>query len=140
MFHASPGISPWVLKHANRRYSIKNRGKKASQRSPRKELFMVPLGPTGFCLDRGEPISHFVFEGDLELEGKPQTVSMVICGGALFAGGIGATDHPQGNLALLLDNIRSRIFTLPEETLVLPGHGPVTTVGNEKRNNPFFRG
>lgn len=91
---------------------------------------------------RGHSIAGlgFVFEGDLDLEGKQQPVRMVICGDALFAGGIGATDHPQGNLPLLLENIRNKIFTLSDETLVLPGHGPITTVGDEKRSNPFFQG
>ncbi|MBN1276232.1 MAG: MBL fold metallo-hydrolase [Deltaproteobacteria bacterium] len=80
----------------------------------------------------------FVFEGELELENSRQKVKLVICGDALFAGSIGRTDFPGGNLPLLLDNIRKKIFTLPEDTIVLPGHGPATTVGREKRFNPFF--
>lgn len=63
---------------------------------------------------------------------------MVICGDALFAGSIGRTDFPGGDMPLLLDNIRKKIFVLPDETLVLPGHGPVSTVGREKAGNPFF--
>ena len=80
----------------------------------------------------------FVFEGDLELDGKREKKKVVICGDALFAGSIGRTDFPGGNTDLLLQNIREKIFTLPEDTLVLSGHGPVTTVGREKEHNPFF--
>jgi glyoxylase-like metal-dependent hydrolase (beta-lactamase superfamily II) len=80
----------------------------------------------------------FIFDGDLELDGKVQTRKLVICGDALFAGSIGRTDFAGGNMELLLDNIRKKIFSLPEDTLVLPGHGPITTVGREKQHNPFF--
>ena len=80
----------------------------------------------------------FVFEGEVESEEKRKRMKMVICGDGLFAGSIGRTDFPGGNTDLLLENIRTKIFTLPDETLVLSGHGPVTTVGQEKRHNPFF--
>ena len=81
----------------------------------------------------------FVFDGEVEMNGTRQKKRIVICGDALFAGSIGRTDLPGGNMALLLKNIRDKIFTLPEDTLVLSGHGPVTTVGHEKQQNPFFR-
>ncbi|HBF43879.1 MAG TPA: MBL fold metallo-hydrolase [Desulfobacteraceae bacterium] len=81
----------------------------------------------------------FVFEGELETKGKKQMKKLVICGDAIFAGSIGRTDFPGGNMGLLLKNIRSKIFTLPEDTLILPGHGPATTVGREKHFNPFFQ-
>jgi hydroxyacylglutathione hydrolase len=81
----------------------------------------------------------FVFEGEIEVDGTPQKRKLVICGDALFAGSIGRTDFPGGDMELLLQNIRNKIFTLPDETLVLSGHGPVTTVGHEKAYNPFFR-
>jgi hydroxyacylglutathione hydrolase len=81
----------------------------------------------------------YLFEGTLEENGKKEERRAVICGDALFAGSIGRTDFPGGNLELLLTNIREKIFTLPDDTLVLPGHGPVSTVGREKRSNPFFR-
>jgi glyoxylase-like metal-dependent hydrolase (beta-lactamase superfamily II) len=81
----------------------------------------------------------FVFEGDLEIDGIMDTRTFVICGDALFAGSIGRTDFPGGDMQLLLDNIRNKIFTLPDDTFVLPGHGPVSTVEHEKSNNPFFR-
>ncbi|MBN2060947.1 MAG: MBL fold metallo-hydrolase [Deltaproteobacteria bacterium] len=80
----------------------------------------------------------FVFEGEIENRGKKEVVKAVICGDALFAGSIGRTDMPGGDQEILLDNIRRKIFTLPDDTLVLPGHGPYSSVGKEKRYNPFF--
>jgi hydroxyacylglutathione hydrolase len=81
----------------------------------------------------------FVFDGELYLDGAKQSRKLVICGDALFAGSIGRTDFPGGNLKLLLENIKTKIFTLPDETLVLCGHGPASTVGRERRYNPFFQ-
>ncbi len=63
----------------------------------------------------------------------------VFVGDLLFAGSIGRTDLQGGNYDTLLRSVRTRIFTLPEDTVVYPGHGPATTVGTEKRTNPFFR-
>lgn len=60
-----------------------------------------------------------------------------IAGDALFKGSIGRTDLPGGNHALLLEKIKSQLFVLPEETLIFPGHGPETSIGYEKKNNPF---
>ena len=80
----------------------------------------------------------FVFDGELTVDGVVQKKKMVICGDALFAGSIGRTDFPGGNMGLLLENIKNKIFTLPDDTLVLPGHGPTSTVGQEKSGNPFF--
>ena len=81
----------------------------------------------------------FIFSGEMEIDGIVETRTFVICGDALFAGSIGRTDFPGGDMYLLLANIRKNIFTLPEDTFVLPGHGPASTVGHEKNNNPFFR-
>ncbi|MFC2089639.1 MBL fold metallo-hydrolase [Bacteroidota bacterium] len=64
--------------------------------------------------------------------------SLVICGDALFAGSIGRTDLPGGDFDTLITSIETRLFTLPDETVVWPGHGPSSTILNEKENNPFF--
>jgi glyoxylase-like metal-dependent hydrolase (beta-lactamase superfamily II) len=62
-----------------------------------------------------------------------------VAGDTLFAGSIGRTDLPGGNFDQIIDSIRSRLFSLPDETRVLPGHGPQTTIGEERRSNPFLR-
>jgi len=58
---------------------------------------------------------------------------------ALFADSIGRTDFPYGSLEQLLKSIMEKLFTLPDETKVYPGHGPITTIAHEKAHNPFFK-
>ena len=65
---------------------------------------------------------------------------MVLSGDALFAGSVGRVDLPGGSMEVLMRSIEQRLFTLPDETRVYPGHGPPTTIGEEKMNNPFVRG
>ncbi|MHC5227634.1 MBL fold metallo-hydrolase [Enterococcus sp. LJL99] len=62
----------------------------------------------------------------------------VISGDALFKGSIGRTDLPTGNMEQLLHSINTYLFTLPDELPTYPGHGDATTIGHEKRTNPFF--
>lgn len=62
----------------------------------------------------------------------------IIVGDALFRGSIGRTDLEGGNHQQLLDAIRTKLFTLPPETVVYSGHGPATTIGFEMQHNPFF--
>lgn len=64
----------------------------------------------------------------------------VLTGDVLFRGSIGRTDLPGGSLPVLLDSIRARLLTLPDDTLVLPGHGDFSTVGEEREHNPFLTG
>ncbi|MCL6574285.1 MAG: MBL fold metallo-hydrolase [Bacillus sp. (in: Bacteria)] len=64
----------------------------------------------------------------------------VIAGDALFQGSVGRTDLRGGNESQLLKSIHEKLLTLPEETYVLPGHGPVTTIGAEMDSNPFLNG
>ncbi len=63
---------------------------------------------------------------------------LLIAGDALFKGAIGRTDLPFGDHDTLLKSIKEKLFTLPEETIVLAGHGPNTKIGVEKKTNPFF--
>jgi len=63
---------------------------------------------------------------------------MVIAGDTLFAGSIGRTDLAGGNSLQIIDSIETRLLTLPDETKVLPGHGPATTIGAERNSNPFL--
>lgn len=58
-------------------------------------------------------------------------------GDVIFYRSVGRTDFPGGDQQVLLDSIRQRIFTLPDATVLYPGHGPHTTVGDEKKNNPY---
>ncbi len=58
-------------------------------------------------------------------------------GDVLFAGGVGRTDLPGGDWETLMRSIREVLFALPDETVLYPGHGPATTVGHEKRHNPW---
>jgi len=62
----------------------------------------------------------------------------VIAGDVLFLESIGRTDLPGGDFDVLIQSIRSQLFTLPNETLVYPGHGPATTIRHEKEYNPFL--
>lgn len=64
--------------------------------------------------------------------------AVVFGGDVLFAGSIGRTDFPGGDLDMLLAGIRNKLWPLPDATKVYPGHGPPTTVGDEKRTNPFL--
>jgi glyoxylase-like metal-dependent hydrolase (beta-lactamase superfamily II) len=85
------------------------------------EVFDIPGHSPGHVvyLVRGDP--PVVFGGDV-----------------LFRGSIGRTDFPGGDLDLLLAGVRAKLWPLPDGTVVYPGHGPVTTVGHEKRTNPFL--
>ncbi|HEX2154420.1 MAG TPA: MBL fold metallo-hydrolase [Acidimicrobiia bacterium] len=62
---------------------------------------------------------------------------LLLAGDQLFAGSIGRTDLPGGDLDSLATSMRERVMTLPDDTRVLPGHGPETTIGHERRTNPF---
>ena len=66
------------------------------------------------------------------------TAGVVFTGDSLFRRSIGRTDLPGGNHAQLLDSVREKLLTLPDDTLVLPGHGPSTTIGEERLGNPFI--
>jgi hydroxyacylglutathione hydrolase len=63
---------------------------------------------------------------------------LLLAGDTLFAGGVGRTDFPGGNTGKLLASIHDRLLTLPNDTVVIPGHGPMTTIGTERETNPFL--
>ena len=96
-------------------------------------------------LEDGEKI----YLNDLELEilhtpgHTPGGISVkldgvIFTGDTLFAGSVGRTDLPDGDEKVLLGSIRKKLFTLDEDTVVYPGHGQKSTIGEEKRSNPFF--
>ncbi|HYE61945.1 MAG TPA: MBL fold metallo-hydrolase [Phycisphaerales bacterium] len=76
--------------------------------------------------------------GSVTLHHAPSHVAIV--GDALFAGSVGRTDFPGSDFRTLERAIREKLYTLAEETVCYPGHGPETSVGEEKRSNPFVRG
>jgi len=113
----------------------------------------------GFDIDPGpEPTIDFVHEmtmrlGSVEFEIRftpghtaghcilyVVSGGICFCGDLIFAGSVGRTDLPGGNFDQLAKSIREQVYTLPDETRLLPGHGPETTVGEEKMSNPFVNG
>ena len=69
-----------------------------------------------------------------------ESEGLVLSGDALFAGSVGRTDLFGGSMEVLMRSIRERLLTLPDETRVYSGHGPETTIGNERTYNPFLQG
>jgi glyoxylase-like metal-dependent hydrolase (beta-lactamase superfamily II) len=74
--------------------------------------------------------------GSISLYGAAE--KCVFVGDVLFAQGVGRTDLPGGDWKTLLRSIRERLFALPDDTTVYPGHGPATTIGHERKSNPFL--
>ena len=68
---------------------------------------------------------------------KDRVPMLGFVGDVIFSGSIGRTDFPGGSMEALVHGIHNKLFTLPDDTLLYSGHGPVTTVGQEKRSNPF---
>lgn len=79
----------------------------------------------------GHSIGHVVY---IWKGGSPW---VVVGGDVLFREGIGRSDFPDGSHEQLVESIQTKLFTLPDDTLVLPGHGPTTTIGHEREFNPF---
>lgn len=104
-----------------------------------------PLPPVDRALEDGDLLRF----GECELEVRyapghaPGHVVLVgdglaLVGDCIFAGSIGRTDLPGGDFQRLMSSIRERILTLPDETVLYPGHGHETTVGHERATNPFL--
>lgn len=66
--------------------------------------------------------------------------NLLFAGDTLFAGSIGRTDLPGGDSRMILQSLHSRVLALPDETVVIPGHGEETTIGRERESNPFLTG
>lgn len=122
--------------------------------------FFIPLmeiaASYGFRIDRITPPKRYLSDGDVIKFGNSelkvlytpghadgsvcfyqQDQRFVITGDVLFRESIGRTDLPSGNYDLLMKSIIEKLFTLPDDVVVYPGHGPETTIGYEKMNNPF---
>lgn len=111
------------------------------QGDPRQLNAVQPLESAELTID-GEPLEVLETPGH-----TPGSVSLyrasedvLLSGDALFRGSVGRTDLPGGDQKQLLRSIREVILELPDETEVHPGHGPATTVGQERDTNPFLRG
>ena len=70
----------------------------------------------------------------------PGDEPICLSGDVLFAGSIGRTDLPGGSTETMMDSLRDKILPLSDDTVVLPGHGPATTIGRERAHNPYLRG
>ncbi len=68
-----------------------------------------------------------------------ESEKLLFAGDTLFATSVGRTDFPGGNSTQLINSIRTKLLTLPDETVVYTGHGPATTIGQEKKFNPFIQ-
>ena len=112
----------------------------------------------GFHVDAPPPADRPLAEGDVLAIGELRPVvlftpghapghvcfhlpddGVVFDGDVLFQGSIGRTDLPGGDYELLMASIRDKLLPLPDETVVLSGHGPATTIGDERRHNPFLQ-
>ncbi len=113
-------------------------------------MYHIPYDPSPeieVFLDEGDKVSfgNSYFDVVFTPGHSPASISFIakedkicISGDVLFQGSIGRTDLPGGNFETLIRAIKAKIFTLSDDTNVYPGHGPSTTVGVEKRTNPFF--
>lgn len=108
----------------------------------------VTSPPADRLLAEGDTVVEAGFELDvLDIPGhspghivyvlRSESPYVVFGGDVLFQGSIGRCDLPGGDQELLVGGIRTKLFSLPDETIVYPGHGPTTTVGRERRSNPY---
>ncbi len=77
--------------------------------------------------------------GSVLLHTRTDDAPLCFSGDVLFAGSIGRTDLPGGDGAAMVRSLRDKVLPLPDETVVLPGHGPATTIGQERASNPYLR-
>lgn len=107
------------------------------------EVRFTPGHTTGHCIlyvaDVRAPEEHRDYSERSDPIGE-RSRSVCFCGDLIFAGSVGRTDFPGGSFDALEKSIREQVYILPKETRLLSGHGPETTVGEEKRNNPFVSG
>lgn len=102
--------------------------------------------PASFLEDKQQiSLGEYIFECILAPGHSPGSIcfyneknKLLLGGDVLFNGSIGRTDLPMGDHQQLLDSIRERLFVLPDETKVYCGHGPSTTIGHERKTNPFL--
>lgn len=126
------------------------------------EMFAEPSRMASYAMPglelKSVPIDHWIVQGqklemlgtELEVRHVPghcpgnvlvhiESESAAVVGDVIFAGSVGRYDLPGGDFSVLERSIREQVYTLPDATTIYPGHGPITTVGQEKQSNPFVR-
>lgn len=98
---------------------------------------VLDLGGLTITVDHtpGHTRGSVIYRSDLDEGGR-----LVFAGDTLFAGSIGRTDLPGGDMRTMLESLRAKLLTLDDDAVVLPGHGPSTTIGRERASNPFLTG
>jgi hydroxyacylglutathione hydrolase len=104
----------------------------------------TPLELAGLTIDVAYAPGHTEGSVMFGLDGTPEGLPVaadrtVLAGDVLFAGSIGRTDLPGGDHAAMLRSLRDTVLTLPDDTLILPGHGEATTIGRERQTNPYLQ-
>jgi glyoxylase-like metal-dependent hydrolase (beta-lactamase superfamily II) len=115
------------------------------------DMYQIPYDPSPAIAEYLDEDSKLEF-GNIKMDvlftpgHSPASISFyhkdsktLIAGDVLFDGSIGRTDLPGGDFDTLINSVRTKFFTLEEDTIVYPGHGPSTTIGKEKVSNPFFQ-
>ncbi|MBI5598392.1 MAG: MBL fold metallo-hydrolase [Deltaproteobacteria bacterium] len=135
-----------VAIHFSDRALLENFGRQCAQfgcaavkRNPSADLFIedgMELGFGGLALRVLHTPGHTPGGVTLLIEGE----KVIFTGDTLFAGSVGRTDLPGGSSDTLMDSIKEKILPLGDDVMVFPGHGPETTVGDERRSNPFLEG
>ena len=96
------------------------------------------VSAAGFDLEVREVPGHSA--GHVVFVWTDNTPNLVFVGDVIFQGSVGRSDFYDGDFDQLAADIRAKVFTLPDDAVLLPGHGAETTVGEEKRSNPYVRG
>lgn len=141
---------PQVREHTKAPLAIHELGAPLLAEPPALFRFFSPEVPQGLSADQVLRGGDHLRIGEVDVEvlhtpgHSPDGISLwiaeekaVLCGDLLFNGGVGRTDFPGSDAATLLRSVRETLFALPDEVTVYPGHGPKTTIGHERRSNPW---
>jgi hydroxyacylglutathione hydrolase len=104
---------------------------------PLRDGEVVPLAGLEFTIDHAP--GHTPGSVMFRVPGQDRTAQICFSGDVLFAGSIGRTDLPGGDYQAMMRSLAAKVLPLPDDTTVLPGHGPATTIGRERARNPFLQ-
>ena len=132
---ANIGDAPFAsrIKEQCSRFGFKHDAKPVDIDVPLKDGDIITIGESSLTVITVPGHSM----GGIALYSAPD--KLLIAGDSLFRGSIGRTDLEGGNHTQLVDNVTKKLLTLPDDTNVLPGHGPFTTIGHERTSNPFLQ-